>query len=222
MGGRAVKGLGAYFSSDKLAYATNAAIEVQPQIISSELITTTDNWTEVKGTFTAKGGEKYVSIGAFKGSFTAEKTVPANQNDYKKAYYYIYGPLLTSAGSRQMANFNELKEGKHVIFLTLNFETSKSNITTESYEELDNCAKFLNENKDLNIQIDGHTDATGTADVNQKLSEDRSAAVKSYLINKGISSDRMKTAGYGSSRPLESNGPANNPKNRRIELYMIK
>jgi OmpA-OmpF porin, OOP family len=223
LSGRALKGLGAYFSNDKLNYKTNSAIQASPQVTSSELINTTDAWVEVKGTFTAKGGEKFVTIGAFKDNFTAEKTVANNQNDFKKAYYYISSPNLVSGGAttpvRQMANFDDIKSGKKVVFLTLTFESGKAKITSQSYEEIDACAKFLKNNPEINVQIDGHTDAVGAADANQKLSEERSKAIKEYLIDKGISDARMKTVGYGESKPIDTTGGEANPKNRRIELY---
>lgn len=221
---RAVKGLGAYFSNEKQNYKTNSSIDAVPQITSQELIKTTDGWVEVKGTFTAKGGEKFVSIGAFKDHFTAEKIVPENQNDYKKAYYYIYGPTLlpadgSSGSGNPIANFEEIKSGKKVIFLTLSFESGKAKITSQSYEEIDACAKFLNNNPEINVQIDGHTDAVGAADANQRLSEERSKAVKEYLVNKGIATSRMSTVGYGESKPLDTSGGEANPRNRRIELF---
>lgn len=220
---RAVKGLGAYFSNEKLNYTTNSSIPAVPQILSDELIKTMDGWVEIKGTFTAKGGEKFVTIGAFKDQFGAEKIIPENQNDSKKAYYYIYGPSLLaadgSAPTRNIANFEDIKSGKKVIFLTLSFESGKAKITQQSYEEIDACAKFLNTNPEINVQIDGHTDAVGAADANQKLSEERSKAVKEYLTNKGVSASRMNTVGYGESKPLETTGGEANPRNRRIELY---
>lgn len=220
---RAIKGLGAYFSNEKLNYTTNSSISSIPQILSDELIKTTDGWVEIKGSFTAKGGEKFVTIGAFKDRFTTEKIISENQNDSKKAYYYIYGPSLLAAEglepSRSIANFEDIKSGKKVIFLTLSFESGKAKITQQSYEEIDACAKFLNANPEINVQIDGHTDAVGAADANQKLSEERAKAVKEYLTNKGVSTSRMNTVGYGESKPLETTGGEANPRNRRIELF---
>ena len=124
-----------------------------------------------------------------------------------------------SAPTRNIANFEDIKSGKKVIFLTLSFESGKAKITQQSYEEIDACAKFLNTNPEINVQIDGHTDAVGAADANQKLSEERSKAVKEYLTNKGVSASRMNTVGYGESKPLETTGGEANPRNRRIELY---
>jgi outer membrane protein OmpA-like peptidoglycan-associated protein len=89
---RAIKGLGVYFSNEALASDNVKALTYTPQIVSSEMITDKTGWTTIKGTFTAKGGEKFFTIGAFEGSFTVEKTVEElKENDNKKAYYYIAG-----------------------------------------------------------------------------------------------------------------------------------
>lgn len=216
--GRAINGLGAYFSSEKLAFENNKALDFTPQIKSNTTISQESGWVTVEGQFTAKGGEKFVTIGAFEGSFTVEKTVEdLKENDYKKAYYYVYGPNLVAG--RKFADFDEILAGNHVIFLTLNFETGKSNITPDSYDELNACVRFLENHPEVNIQIDGHTDATGTDAINLPLSKDRAAAVKTYMTNKGIAGDRISTEGYGSSQPLFTE-TENDVRNRRIELYI--
>lgn len=217
--GRAVKGLGAYFSAEKLDHSNNRSLDYKPQIKSSELISDKNGWATVSGTFVAKGGEKYVTIGAFEGSSSSEKIVADKKdNDNKKAYYYVYGPTLVKG--KKVANFNDLLSGDHVIFLTLNFELGSSTITSDSYEELDACAAFLKTYDDINIQIDGHTDASGTDAINVPLSKDRAAAVKTYLINKGVDGSRMSTEGYGSSKPLFTEQEVD-IRNRRIELYKV-
>lgn len=94
--GRAVNGLGAYFSANKLAHENNKALEYVPQIQSTDFITDEQGWTTISGSFVAKGGEKYVTIGAFKGSFTVTTTVqPKIENDNKRAYYYVTGGTLS-------------------------------------------------------------------------------------------------------------------------------
>ncbi|HIP32717.1 MAG TPA: OmpA family protein [Crocinitomicaceae bacterium] len=98
---RAVNGLGVYFSKERLAEKNNQAMSLTPQIKSSEMITDESGWTTVSGSFTATGGEKYFSIGAFAGSFTTKKTVvPMKENDSRRAYYYIYGPSLALGAAR--------------------------------------------------------------------------------------------------------------------------
>lgn len=94
--GRAVKGLGAYFSSEKLNHSNNKALDYTPQIKSTYFITEESGWVKVSGSFTAKGGEKFMSFGAYEGSFTSKSTVePKIENDDKRAYYYVRGGILT-------------------------------------------------------------------------------------------------------------------------------
>ena len=98
--GRAVNGLGAYFSNEKLEFKNNRALEFEPQIKSNEFISDEDGWSTISGNFIAKGGERYFSIGAFKGSFTVKSTVEAKkENDNKRAYYYVNGGTLSKVNN---------------------------------------------------------------------------------------------------------------------------
>ncbi|NBU81311.1 MAG: OmpA family protein, partial [Flavobacteriaceae bacterium] len=73
------------------------------------------------------------------------------------------------------------------------------------------------------FSIEGHTDSNGNDATNQKLSEDRAAAVKTYLVKNGIANSRLTSAGFGESKPIDSNktkaGKANN---RRVEVKLVK
>ena len=71
----------------------------------------------------------------------------------------------------------------------------------------------------LKIEISGHTDNTGSAKLNNQLSQDRAQAVVNYLKAKGISANRMTAKGYGSTQPIASNGnSAGRQQNRRTEF----
>ena len=73
------------------------------------------------------------------------------------------------------------------------------------------------------IELAGHTDSDGSAESNLKLSQDRAAAVKAYLVSKGISASRIQTVGYGESRPVAQNSSeAGRAKNRRTEVRVIE
>lgn len=94
--GRAVNGLGAYFSNEKLNHKNNKFLEYEPQVKSKDFISDEDGWSTISGSFVAKGGEKYFAIGAFKGSFTVKSTVePKKENDNKRAYYYVNGGTMS-------------------------------------------------------------------------------------------------------------------------------
>jgi outer membrane protein OmpA-like peptidoglycan-associated protein len=101
----------------------------------------------------------------------------------------------------------------------IQFEVSKAVIRKISYKQLDEVVKILNEYKDYDLVIEGHTDNSGKADKNQVLSEQRAQAVKDYFIAKGIAADRLTSAGYGDTKPLAPNtSAANKAKNRRVQL----
>ncbi len=101
----------------------------------------------------------------------------------------------------------------------IQFEVSKSVIRKISYKQLDEVVKILNEYKDYDLVIEGHTDNSGKADKNQLLSEQRAQAVKDYFIAKGIEEGRLTSAGYGDTKPLVPNtNAANKAKNRRVTL----
>ena len=72
---------------------------------------------------------------------------------------------------------------------------------------------------DTDIVIYGYTDSTGRLELNQKLSEDRAAAVRNYLVNKGLIAARFQTKGMGPNDPIASNDtPEGRSKNRRVEF----
>ena len=106
---------------------------------------------------------------------------------------------------------------------TILFDTAKSSFKAQTYPVLQAIAAILKEYPASNFSIEGHTDSDGTDAYNQKLSEDRAAAVKNYLIEQGIASSRLSSVGYGESKPIDTNktkaGKANN---RRTEVKLIK
>src|SRR5690606_2237434 len=85
------------------------------------------------------------------------------------------------------------------------FETARSDLRPESAGELDRMVQTLNENPDMQVELGGHTDNVGSDASNLKLSQDRSDAVRNYLVAKGISSGRIVSKGYGESMPVASN-----------------
>ena len=99
------------------------------------------------------------------------------------------------------------------------FETSKADVKAESYPLLDQIASILNECAETEVQVAGHTDSTGSAEVNQPLSLNRAQAVVEYLIAKGVSASRLSSAGFGSEQPIADNATnEGRAANRRIEF----
>lgn len=103
------------------------------------------------------------------------------------------------------------------------FETARSRLLPESKLELDQMVAILNAFPTMEIELAGHTDSEGSEESNLKLSQARSDAVKSYLIEKGIAAERVKSVGYGESMPVATNATAEGRQaNRRVEFKILK
>lgn len=99
------------------------------------------------------------------------------------------------------------------------FEPGEPFVLPESYPELNALIKLLKRFPKLKIRIDGHTDLTGDPKINQTLSEDRASEVAYYLTENGIESNRIKTRGFGATRPLFGKDSTRMyPQNRRVEF----
>jgi outer membrane protein OmpA-like peptidoglycan-associated protein len=106
---------------------------------------------------------------------------------------------------------------------TILFNSGKSSFQAQTFPVLQSITAILKEYPSANFSIEGHTDSDGKDAANQKLSEDRAAAVKNYLVENGISSSRLSSIGFGESKPIDTNktkaGKANN---RRVEVKLVK
>jgi outer membrane protein OmpA-like peptidoglycan-associated protein len=98
-----------------------------------------------------------------------------------------------------------LEIGAEVQLYNIYFETDSFRILAQSEAELQNLVSFLKSNDKLKIEIQGHTDSSGNAEANQKLSERRAKSVVDYLAGKGVLSSRLKWQGYGDKVPIATN-----------------
>lgn len=96
------------------------------------------------------------------------------------------------------------------------FAKSTTTMIGESYLELNQLSNMLAQYPMMRVHIEGHTDIVGDAALNQTLSEERAAAVKNYLVQKGIQPNRLVAKGFGGSRPIYKSG---NEQNRRVEFF---
>ena len=99
------------------------------------------------------------------------------------------------------------------------FATGSYKLLPKSFKSLDEVVKLLKADESLMIDIDGHTDSQGSDESNQVLSDNRAGAVKNYLTSKGIDASRLKSTGYGETKPVADNKTAaGRAKNRRTEM----
>ncbi len=102
------------------------------------------------------------------------------------------------------------------------FALGKDEITSESFDELNDLVNMLNANPTMIIQLEGHTDFRGNAQQNMKLSERRVESVKDYLTKKGINKNRIKTKAFGGNEPLSrENDAESRSQNRRVEVRIL-
>ena len=103
----------------------------------------------------------------------------------------------------------------------IQFETGSAVIKPESYSQLDEIMKSSVVAEGLKVGVYGHTDNTGNANANQKLSEERANSVKSYLISKGLLTSRIEAKGLGQAQPIADNKTAEGKaKNRRVQIVL--
>jgi outer membrane protein OmpA-like peptidoglycan-associated protein len=136
---------------------------------------------------------------------------------------------LTDAEARRLAEQNDrdnnmiiiLEKGKRVVLNGVKFDFNKATLRSESETVLTRAYNAMVANPDVQVEISGHTDNVGSQDFNQILSLKRAEAVRNWLVNKGIASNRMKTVGRGENEPVATNNTdAGRAENRRIEFYV--
>ena len=112
---------------------------------------------------------------------------------------------------------------KKIVLRGVNFDFDKSNIRADAAEILEEAARILQDEPDVRISVDGHTDARGTDAYNDRLSERRAQAVVDRLTRLGVSRSRLEPQGYGESRPVATNETEEGrAQNRRVELNVIR
>jgi len=114
-------------------------------------------------------------------------------------------------------------EDKIELKQTVYFDTRKATIKRVSFPLLDEVAQALQDNPTIKVRIEGHTDSQGTDKFNLKLSNNRAASVRKYLIGKGVSGDRMTSQGFGEGVPIADNRTADGrAQNRRVEFFITE
>lgn len=104
----------------------------------------------------------------------------------------------------------------------ITFDLNQSSIQPSFMDTLESVALVLKEYDKTIIQIEGHTDSSGSDSYNQLLSEQRASSVRDFLLNQGIEPKRTRAVGYGERYPIASNDTAaGREQNRRVELTLV-
>lgn len=117
----------------------------------------------------------------------------------------------------------KLEVGKVIRLAGVNFQQGKYELLTSSYPVLNNLVDLMKANPKMVIQLEGHTDNSGSKNASIKLSEERVNSVRFYMIQKGIKASRIKGVGYGGDKPLvNGSSPDALRMNRRVEFEILK
>ena len=218
----------------------------EPQVVNhyDRVLADTKAWMLVSGVFTARGGERFMTIGNF---------YPASQSNVVDldsltyllpgAYYYIDDVSVVCLGCNEEKpqvvdtpvveniaqpddvlpnDADTLKVGSTFILHNIFFDYDKAILLQQSYNELHNLLTILNDHPTMKIEVAGHTDAHGSVEYNQRLSENRARAVVEYLVSHGIDPHRLSFKGYGKSRPIDTNTTdEGRSRNRRVEFLIL-
>lgn len=123
----------------------------------------------------------------------------------------------------QGAKVERVGEGIKITFDSgLMFDVNKSDLRPASQENLTRLATILNKYPDTNILVEGHTDSTGTREINMPLSENRAKAVAAYLETLKVQTPRFSVHGYGPDQPIGDNATVEGrQQNRRVDLAIM-
>lgn len=225
-----VNGIGFYFSTLKIDEITDGVLALTPQVCAREILEDDDNgWVRLSGRFKAEIEAEYLVIGNFlPDSLTRIK--PGPEGSLPFGYYYVddvlvhkVPPILPIPVPEDDLSQIELEPGKIVALRDIYFEYDQAELMPRSFVELKKLLRLMSENPSLVIEVCGHTDSTGEIEYNQELSEKRAKSVADYLNTNGITPDRTRYKGCGSSQPIATNAtPQGRQLNRRVEFVVLQ
>jgi OmpA-OmpF porin, OOP family len=142
---------------------------------------------------------------------------------------FYYQTILTVKGMKQevsadiTAMTDELNKSGHLAVYGIHFETGGSMIMPDSMHVLGEVAQMLQQNPNIKVSVEGHTDNVGVAVHNQELSETRAQTVMAWLTAHGVAGPRLNAKGWGQSKPVADNSSEEGrAKNRRVEFVKIQ
>lgn len=174
-------------------------------------------------------GEQTARLAAERDKIAADRDAVAAQRDsvaveretIKKERDELAGMLKGALST--VADTNETARGVIVSLPGILFDVNKATLKTPSQLTIAKLAGILMVFRNMNLSIEGHTDATGTDEINMRLSTDRALAVYAFLRDQGIPESRMKYQGFGPANPVAPNDTeANRARNRRVEVVLTQ
>ncbi len=224
-----VKNLGLWFCDYEIDEGAHEPILIQPILTLERFITPDGKWDRWTGEFTADKKSSYLLIGNFRKDEDSQVKISL-QSDLRFGYYYLddvrlykIPPILPVPVSDSPLRNYIPKEGEIITLANIYFEHDRTDFMPRAVIQLNELLAFLKEYPNVEIEIRGHTDNVGTPNYNQDLSKRRAAAVAWFLKRRGISSNRLKTFGFGATQPVSPNETSvGRSENRRVEIKVIR
>lgn len=225
-----------YFTEKPLFQIGDRFINQEKPILFSIKDAPTDGeWKEYTYTYTAKGGEKYLSFGNYnnhdetKVHLLDDRNSKLHKKEYNHSYIVIDDVSIPTSKTPKEEKREEKKtspvekpkkdEPQSFTLRNIKFDVNAATISDKKIPELDTVATIMKKNIKLKAKITGHTDNQGNPSYNLKLSKERAEAVASILIEKGISKERIIALGKGDQKPVASNDTEKGrAQNRRVEI----
>jgi len=173
---------------------------------------------EIDSAWSEEGFYEVDLIGEGRYGITAQAEGYMNGTDQLEIPYFEHDTVV-----RKDLYLDRIMIGTTVRLNNIFFDFDKTNLRPESVTELSAVVDFLKNNPTVKIEIAGHTDSKGSDQYNFNLSDGRAAAVRSYLLEQWIETDRVSSKGYGESVPVSTNETDEGRQlNRRVEFTILE
>lgn len=239
----AVKEFGILFSKDKIEIPVKKELSKKHlygittnkytfmEVGYSNFYSDTKDWIQVYTQFTAKGTERFMTMGNFKRN-ARTRLFKTKKSAKHGAYYYVDMVMVEALDKVDVVSNSSVSDKKvdvdfeldktHV-FENLLFEFDRFRLHDPAKKEMLALYEYLNEESSFSITIGGHTDSVGSDAYNLWLSKKRAEAVAHHLLKLGLDKDRIQWQGYGGSQPIATNdNELGRQQNRRVEFVIAK
>src|SRR5690348_7189528 len=155
-------------------------------------------------------------------NLTTSRNAYGNRESSEKVTHYAnlaqtQTEIANTVAKRRTLQAETGNVGREITLGDMLFKVGKADLNARGQSAVAELATYLKNNPDRNVTVIGHTDNTGSVKLNNKLSQELAASVKTALVSDGVASDRIATAGRGESQPIASNDTAQGrQKNRRV------
>ncbi len=232
----------AYFASDRsgsgkldlFSVSIPEALRPQPSVIVQGIVSKNktneklDAWVLVEDLSTGEliaTTKSNSSTGKYLVVLPAGKNYSVSAN--KDGYFFYSNQFNIPEESKyeeieKNISLKPIEKGARVVLNNIFFETGSATLSQESYIELGKAVDLLNQNKNMVVEIGGHTDNVGSDENNMRLSHERAKSVREFLVKAGIVSTRLEAKGYGETQPVANNETEEGRHaNRRTEFVIL-